>query len=116
MITASEAAKGQLGTEVFISYSRKDGDFARQLNLALQDAGKTTWFDQESISSGVKLAKQGKIDAALAKFQAALKFKPNLKIVFYQWNKLCQQGIAYGQAAQVIAACNQAVALEPSSS
>ena len=52
-INASEAAKGQLGTDVFISYSRKDGDFARQLNLALQEAGKTTWFDQESISSGV---------------------------------------------------------------
>ena len=56
LITASEAAKRQLGTEVFISYSSKDGDFARPLNLALQDAGKTTWFDQESISSGVNFA------------------------------------------------------------
>ncbi|NJO17020.1 MAG: TIR domain-containing protein, partial [Thioploca sp.] len=53
LITASEAARGQLHTEVFISYSRKDSDFARKLNLALQTAGKTTWFDQESISSGV---------------------------------------------------------------
>jgi hypothetical protein len=35
LISASEAAKGQLGTEVFISYSRKDNDFARQLNMAL---------------------------------------------------------------------------------
>jgi WD40 repeat protein/tetratricopeptide (TPR) repeat protein len=58
LITASEAAKGQLGTEVFISYSRKDGDFARQLNLALQEAGKTTWFDQESISTGVDFEKE----------------------------------------------------------
>ncbi len=53
LIIASEAAKGQLGTEVFISYSSKNGDFARQLNIALQEAGKTTWFDQESIRSGV---------------------------------------------------------------
>jgi len=53
LITTSEAAKGQLGTEVFVSYSRKDADFARQLNTALQEAGKTTWFDQESISTGV---------------------------------------------------------------
>ncbi|MCK5718921.1 MAG: TIR domain-containing protein, partial [Thiomargarita sp.] len=53
LIAASEAAKGQLSTEVFISYSRKDSDFARQLNMSLQEAGKTTWFDQESISSGV---------------------------------------------------------------
>ena len=58
LITASEAAKGQLGTEVFISYSRKDSDFARQLNLALQAAGKTTWFDQESISSGVDFERE----------------------------------------------------------
>jgi len=53
LITASEAAKGQLSTDIFISYSRKDSDFARRLNTALQEAGKTTWFDQESISTGV---------------------------------------------------------------
>jgi hypothetical protein len=53
LITASEPIKGQLGTEVFLSYSRKDSDFARQLNQALQEAGKTTWFDQESISAGI---------------------------------------------------------------
>ncbi|HEY9606778.1 MAG TPA: TIR domain-containing protein [Allocoleopsis sp.] len=38
--------------EVFISYSRTDSDFARQLNDALQSQGKTTWFDQESIAPG----------------------------------------------------------------
>ncbi|MDM8564898.1 TIR domain-containing protein [Candidatus Halobeggiatoa sp. HSG11] len=58
LIKASEAAKGQLGTEVFISYSRKDGDFARHLNTELQEQGKTTWFDQESISSGVDFEKE----------------------------------------------------------
>jgi WD40 repeat protein len=39
--------------DVFISYSRVDSDFARKLNDALQLQGKTTWFDQESIASGV---------------------------------------------------------------
>ncbi len=39
--------------DVFISYSRTDSDFARKLNDALQMQGKTTWFDQESIASGV---------------------------------------------------------------
>ena len=58
LITASEAAKGQLGTEVFISYSRKDSDFARHLNTTLQEAGKTTWLDQESISTGVDFGKE----------------------------------------------------------
>lgn len=38
---------------MFISSSRQDSDLARRLNLALQQAGKTTWFEQESLSSGV---------------------------------------------------------------
>lgn len=57
-VKTSQAAKGSLGTEIFISYSRKDGDFARKLNQRLQEAGKTTWFDQESISSGVDFEKE----------------------------------------------------------
>jgi len=58
LITTSEAAKGQMSTEVFISYSRKDSDFARHLNTTLQEAGKTTWLDQESISTGVDFGKE----------------------------------------------------------
>jgi WD40 repeat protein/tetratricopeptide (TPR) repeat protein len=58
LIAESEAAKGQLSTEVFLSYSRKDSDFARHLNTQLQEAGKTTWFDQESISTGVDFEKE----------------------------------------------------------
>ncbi|NES66003.1 MAG: TIR domain-containing protein, partial [Okeania sp. SIO2D1] len=41
-----------LALDVFVSYSRADSDFARQLNEALQTQGKTTWFDQESIATG----------------------------------------------------------------
>ncbi|MEL6400209.1 MAG: TIR domain-containing protein [Cyanobacteria bacterium J06626_4] len=37
--------------DVFISYSRADADFARQLNDTLQIYGKLTWFDQESIAN-----------------------------------------------------------------
>ncbi len=39
-----------LPSEVFISYSRADADFARHLNSELQIHGKTTWFDQASIA------------------------------------------------------------------
>jgi CHASE2 domain-containing sensor protein len=39
--------------DVFIAYSRTDSDFARKLNETLQIQGKTTWFEQESIASGV---------------------------------------------------------------
>lgn len=42
-----------LSLDVFIAYSRVDSDFVRKLNDALQIQGKTTWFDQESIASGV---------------------------------------------------------------
>ncbi|MGD1805387.1 TIR domain-containing protein [Dapis sp. BLCC M126] len=49
----AESAKEppDLALDVFVSYSRADSDFARQLNDALQTQGKTTWFDQESIAT-----------------------------------------------------------------
>ena len=36
-------------TDVFISYSRSDGDFVRRLHELLSEAGKTTWVDWEGI-------------------------------------------------------------------
>ncbi len=48
-LTASQAKVGMLQSEVFISYSQKNADFARKLNLKLQTFGKNTWFDQESL-------------------------------------------------------------------
>ncbi|MGK7873783.1 MAG: toll/interleukin-1 receptor domain-containing protein [Xenococcaceae cyanobacterium] len=51
-VTASEELPAESSLDVFISYSRSDSDFVRQLNEALQMQGKTTWFDQESIPSG----------------------------------------------------------------
>jgi hypothetical protein len=57
-IAESIAKIGQLSSEVFISYSRTDGDFARRLNNELQALGKTTWFDQESIATGADFQKE----------------------------------------------------------
>ncbi len=51
-VTASKEQPALPSLDVFISYSRSDSDFVRQLNEALQMQGKTTWFDQESIPSG----------------------------------------------------------------
>ena len=39
--------------DVFITYSEVDSGFARRLNDALQNQGKTTWFAQEEITAGV---------------------------------------------------------------
>lgn len=47
-----------LAQDVFISYSRSDSGFARQLNDALQSQGKRTWFDQESIASGTNFQQE----------------------------------------------------------
>lgn len=57
-ITESDTKSSQLNTEVFVSYSRTDGDFARKLNSELQLNGKTTWFDQDSIASGADFQKE----------------------------------------------------------
>ena len=51
-ITASLNKPEEASLEVFISYSRTDSDLARKLNDGLQELGKTTWFDQESIATG----------------------------------------------------------------
>lgn len=57
-IEQSYAKSSHVNTEVFISYSRTDGDFARKLNDELQIHGKNTWFDQESISPSADFKKE----------------------------------------------------------
>jgi len=52
-IQESASQPVDISLDVFISYSRADADFARLLNEMLQEQGKTTWFDQESIDTGV---------------------------------------------------------------
>jgi len=51
-IAESEQQPPDTTLNVFIAYSRSDGDFARKLNQTLQIQGMTTWFDQENIESG----------------------------------------------------------------
>jgi WD40 repeat protein len=51
LIEASQNQPPDPSSDVFLSYARTDGDFARQLNDALQTQGKVTWFDQESLSA-----------------------------------------------------------------
>lgn len=57
-IKESQAKSSSERTDVFVSYSRTDGDIARRLNESLQITGKTTWFDQESIASGADFQKE----------------------------------------------------------
>ncbi len=97
-----------MGTKIFISYSRKDSDFARQLNTALQAAGKTTWFDQESISTGVDFEKEifKGIDGA-----DNFVFVLSLDAVASEY---CEREVTYAanKSKQVMDACEKAVALD----
>lgn len=45
LITTSQAQPPDAGVEVFIAYEDSDLEFARQLDDALKDQGKSTWFD-----------------------------------------------------------------------
>jgi len=48
-IKASNENKGLIDTDIYISFSPKDFDFANQLNDFLQMSGKNTWFNQETL-------------------------------------------------------------------
>ncbi|MBD2194479.1 eIF2A-related protein [Calothrix parietina] len=65
------------------------------------------------VTQGEKLVKDGKVKEALAAYADAQKFDPNLKISADSWNKLCGNGSLRGYAADVMFACDKAVALEP---
>lgn len=57
-INESAAHAGEENIDVFISYSRNDGDFARKINEQLQINGRSTWFDQDSIAVGADFQKE----------------------------------------------------------
>ena len=57
-ITASLQQPPLESLDVFISYSRADSDLARKLNDALELQGKTTCFDQESVTSASDFEKE----------------------------------------------------------
>jgi len=58
LIAASLAQPPKVSTTAFISYSPVDSDFARKLNNALQDQGKSTWFDQDNLISGTDIQRE----------------------------------------------------------
>ena len=53
-IAASLEHPPESSLDVFLSYPMEESDFVRKLNEALQFQGKTTWFDQETVESGLE--------------------------------------------------------------
>ena len=79
-----------------------------------------TWqnFDPEAsvvktlLSKGDELVKEGKVQEAIASYQKVEKIDPT-QISAFNWNKLCRYGSLYQKAADVMFACEKAVALSP---
>jgi tetratricopeptide (TPR) repeat protein len=65
------------------------------------------------VAKGEQLAKQGKIKEALAAYDEAKKRYPALSISAKSLNNLCWSGCLWGHAAEVMNACEQAVATDP---
>ncbi len=66
------------------------------------------------IAYGEILLKQGDIEKAAAAIKKAQSLAPDLEIYPVAWNTFCWQGTLRGHAAEVLAACEQAVTLDPS--
>ncbi|NEN96419.1 MAG: hypothetical protein F6K50_13015 [Moorea sp. SIO3I7] len=65
------------------------------------------------VKQGEQLAKEGKLTKALSLYKQAQQLDPNLDIDADSWNNLCWFGSLHGYAADVMDACEKAVAKEP---
>ncbi|MGB0385074.1 MAG: CHAT domain-containing protein [Ardenticatenaceae bacterium] len=63
------------------------------------------------VEYGTELARQGDIEEALAKFAEAQALYSEVEIDARDWNALCWYGSLWGQAAEVMDACERAVEL-----
>lgn len=60
----------EAGADVFISYSRRDGEFVRRLYQALTERGRSCWVDWEGIPPSAKWMEE--LEAAIASSQGFL--------------------------------------------
>ncbi|MEH1925926.1 tetratricopeptide repeat protein [Nostoc sp.] len=65
------------------------------------------------IDEGYSRLQEKKFKEAIAAYTAALKFDPKVEIPTTDWNTLCWRGSLQKQAADVLPACDKAVALAP---
>ncbi|NJO42469.1 MAG: ribosome assembly protein 4, partial [Cyanobacteria bacterium RU_5_0] len=82
------------------------------LRSQAQQAEQTTQAEAR-LREGRQLIKQGKIPDAIAAYTEAETLNPDV-ISAPLWSRLCWQGSLYGYAAEVLDACEKAVALNPS--
>ncbi|MDZ7955913.1 MAG: ribosome assembly protein 4, partial [Nostoc sp. DedQUE09] len=68
---------------------------------------------ERSIDEGNSRLQEKKFKEALADYTAALKLDPKVEITADSWNSLCWDGSLQKKAADVLPACEKAVALAP---
>ncbi|MHC5674840.1 nSTAND1 domain-containing NTPase, partial [Nostoc sp.] len=68
---------------------------------------------ERSVDEGNSRLREKKFKEALAAYTAALKFDPKVEIPTNSWNTICWDGSLQKQAADVLPACDKAVALAP---
>jgi tetratricopeptide (TPR) repeat protein len=71
------------------------------------------WAAGGLVKKGEKLVKEGKVKEALVAYREAQRLKPTWKLPSESWNTLCWDASLYGQAAEVMFACENAVTLAP---
>ncbi len=65
------------------------------------------------LEEGETLLLQGEVKRAILIFNEAEMLSPNHQIPALSWNSLCWYGSLWGQASDVLSACDKAVELEP---
>jgi tetratricopeptide (TPR) repeat protein len=65
---------------------------------------------RERVEKGVDLAQKGETADAMNEFNLALQIDPAIEIDAVSWNELCWFGLVFGEAEDVIDACDKAVA------
>ncbi|MBW4690619.1 MAG: TIR domain-containing protein [Lyngbya sp. HA4199-MV5] len=77
-------------------------------NVLAQQLAASHWVDQ-----GLWRLQLGDVRQAVAAYAQAQTVDPTLEISAASWNQLCWEGSLHQQARAVLAACDRAVALEP---
>jgi len=65
------------------------------------------------VDEGGRLAREGDVEGAIARYTAAQTLDPTYKIGADSWNRLCRFGSLWGYASEVLDACERAVKLDP---
>ncbi|BAZ30969.1 pentapeptide repeat-containing protein [Cylindrospermum sp. NIES-4074] len=83
------------------------------VSVSSELAQQPTFSAAAALSRGISLVIEGKVEEAIQAYNQALSLDPNLQVSAQSWYSLCWHGSLHDHAANVLYACENAVALEP---